>query len=149
MENRNIELISLLPYHVRDKFRHYLSYVHDRLIDIALEEGVYNRLEEFRSDVDFLFLLRLLYGYFVVGFQNYDQMLRFFEDKEISGFQIGSDTFIRHQPFSREWQEIANVLGGIVNEAGIEFYVRPTISIDQVLRQLIQTLPGNTSPSEN
>jgi len=75
MENRTQELTRLLPYIVRDKLRYYLGYVNDRLIDLALEEGVYDRVREVRNEVDLIFLLRLLYGYFVVGFQNYEQML--------------------------------------------------------------------------
>jgi hypothetical protein len=148
MENRTQELIRLLPYIVRDKLRYYLGYVNDRLIDLALEEGVYDRVREVRNEVDLTFLLRLLYGYFVVGFHNYEQMLGFFENKGVRGFQIGSTVYARQSSISREWRQVADELERLVNEAGIALYVKPTLSIDEVLHRIIQSMPSETPNTE-
>jgi len=148
MANRTQELASLLPYTVRDKFRYYLGYVHDRLIDMALEEGVYHRLKELRDEVDLIFLIRLLYGYFVVGFRNYEEMLGFFDKKGVKGFQIGSTVFNRQSPITFEWQRITDELENLVNRAGIAFYVRPTVSVDEVLRRIIRSLSDESVKAE-
>lgn len=148
MANRTQELAGLLPYTVRDKFRYYLGYVSDRLIDMALEEGVYHRLKELRDEVDLIFLVRLLYGYFVVGFRNYEEMLGFFDRKEVKGFQIGSTVFTRQSPITFEWQRITNELENLVNRAGMAFYVRPTVSVDEVLRRIIRSLSDESVKAE-
>jgi hypothetical protein len=135
------ELIQLLPYDVRDRFRYYLDYVHDTLADIAMEEGVYYRLKEIREEAELIFLLRLLYGYFVVGFQNYEQMLSYFESKQVRGFQIGRTAFTRTSPLTAQWQQVANDLERLVSTAELVPYVRPGTSVAEVLRRLIRSLP--------
>lgn len=145
MENRAQELTHLLPYVVRDKLRYYLGYVNDRLIDLALEEGVYDRVSDVRDEVDLIFLIRFLYGYFVVGFQNYGQMLSFFENKGIKGFQIGSTVYTRQSSIYLEWRQVADELERLVNETNIALYIKPTLSIDNVLHRIIRSLPSETS----
>ena len=147
METQVRELTQLLPYDVRDRFRYYLDYMHDMLTDIALEEGLYHRLKEIREEVELIFLLRLLYGYFVVGFQNYEQILDYFESKEVRGFQIGRTSFTRTSPLTAQWHQVANDLERLVSAADLASYVRPGTSVAEVLRRLIRSLP-DTSPEE-
>lgn len=148
MEDRTQELTRLLPYIIRDKLRAYLGYVNDRLIDLALEEGVYDRVREVRSEVHLIFFLRLLYGYFVIGFQNYEQMLGFFEDKGVKGFQIGSTAYTRQSTVSLEWKQVTSELEKLVSETGIALHVKPTLSIDEVLRRIIRSLPNEMPNTE-
>jgi hypothetical protein len=138
------ELIVLLPYDVQDKLRRYLDFAHDRLIDIALEEHLYDRVATIRDDVDLVFLLRLLYGYFVVGFQNYDQMLHFFESKQVRGFQIGSTRFTRDNSLTYEWRQIASELESLIRQSNLGMYVRPTFSSDEVLRSILRATQDGT-----
>lgn len=144
MEDRTQYLIRLLPYAIRDKARGYLGYVHDRLVDLALEEGVYGRIKEIRGQVGLIFLLRLLYGYFVIGYRNYRQMLDFFEDKGVEGFQIGSAVYTRQSQTTFQWQEIAAELESLLADAGIASYVRPSLSVDEVLQRIIDSLPDES-----
>ena len=134
------ELTAQLPYAVRDKLRYYLDYVNDRLVDITLEEGVYDRLAEVRDRVELVFFLRLLYGYFVVGFRNYERMLNYLDGKEVNGFQIGSTTFTRHSSITRDWQEIAGDLEHLVNQTSIGPFVKPGMSVEMVIRRLLRSL---------
>jgi len=53
------ELVGLLPYVMRDQVRYYLDYVNDRLIDLALESGLYSRVREIQKQVELIFVLRL------------------------------------------------------------------------------------------
>jgi hypothetical protein len=140
MEKSVQDLIRLLPYLIRDKAGNYLGYVRDRLIDLALEEGVHDRLMEIQGEADLIFFLRFLYGYFVVGYQNYEQMIEFFEDKGANGFQIGTTAYTRQSQISDEWRQVSGELERIVNEAGIALYVRPTLSVDEVLHRVINSL---------
>jgi hypothetical protein len=121
----------------------YRNYVNDRLIDLALEEGKHNRLKEIQSTVDFILLLRLLYSYFVIGFRNYDQMLSYFENKQVSGFQIGSTEFARQSPITRRWQSVAEDLENLVKDSRLRLYVEPDSTIDSVLRRIIQSVPDD------
>jgi hypothetical protein len=148
MENSAQDLIHLLPYLIRDKARDYLGYVRDRLIDLALEEGVYERVAEIQSEAELIFLLRFLYGYFVVGYQNYEQMLEFFEVKGANGFQIGTTAYTRQSQISDEWRQVSGHLESIVNEAGLALYVRPMLSVDDVLRQVLDSLPNVVTGTE-
>jgi hypothetical protein len=141
METQVRELAQLLPYDVRDRLRYYLDYVHDTLTDIALEEGVFHRLKEIREEVELIFLLRLLYGYFVVGFQNYEQMLDYFESKQVRGFQLGRTVFTRASSLTVQWQQVANDLEHIVSAAELAPSVRPGISVAEVIRRIVQSLP--------
>ena len=134
------ELIWLLPYAIRDKVRYHLGYVNDRLIDIALEEGLYSRLGEVRDEVELIFLVRLLYGYFVIGFENYQRMLDYFAVKEVDGFQIGSMSFTRHSPITQQWREIAGELESYVNERGWAPFIAPGIPDAVVIRRIIDYL---------
>lgn len=143
MAENTQELVALLPYVLREKFSYYRNYVNDRLIDLALEEGKYGRLKEIQGTVDFIFLLRLLYGYFVIGFRNYDQMLRYFGNKQVSGFQIGSTEFTRQSRITRQWQTVAGDLESLVNDSGLRSYVEPDNRIDNVLQRIIQSIPDD------
>ncbi len=140
MEIRVKELSRLLPYIVRDKMNYHLDYVNDRLIDIALEEGVYHRLREIRDQVELIFFVRLLYGYFVIGFQNYERMLAYFDSKGVQGFQIGSTAFTRQSPITRQWHEIAEELADYVREGGWSSFVAPGIPDIVVIRRIIDSL---------
>jgi hypothetical protein len=142
------ELTRLLPYALRDKFQYHFDYVHDRLVDIAMEEGMHHRIKEYQDNVDLIFLLRLLYAYFVIGFHNHDQMLRFFESKQISGFQIGSTAFTRQSSITSEWREVAGELEALVRVTGLSLYVRPTLSIDEVLRRIVRNSPEDIAGTE-
>ncbi len=135
------ELEKKLPYVVRDKARYYLDYVNDRLFEIALEEGVYDRLVEIRSEAEIIFLLRLLYSFFVIGFRNYDGMLDYLGSKDIDGFQIGRANFTRQSTITQHWQEVASELDHLVGTTRIASFVRPGLSVETVIRQIIQSLP--------
>jgi hypothetical protein len=143
------ELVGLLPYVMRDKVRYYLDYVNDRLIDLALESGLYSRVREIQKQVELIFVLRLLYGYFVIGFQNYERMLNYFETMEVDGFQIGSRVFSKRSPITSHWQQVANNIKRLVSETGTSQYVKPTMSTDMVLRQIIQSLPDKTGEKQD
>jgi hypothetical protein len=149
MENRAQDLIHLLPYSIRDKTRGYLGYVHDRLVDLALEEGVYDRIREITDKTDLIFLLRLLYGYFVLGFRNYEQMLGFFESKDVRGFKIGSTAYTRQSHIFLEWRQVADEIERLINEARITLYVKPTLSVDEVLHRIIDSLPNEAADVEH
>jgi hypothetical protein len=149
MEVHIRELQKLLPYAVRDKFRYYLDYVNDRLIDIALEEGIYHRLPDVRPEVEVVFFLRLLYGYFVIGFHNYEKMLSYLDSKEIDGFQIGSTVFTKQSPITRHWSEVAHELERLVKQTSTASLVRPSMSIEAVIRQIVRALPGQTESRES
>lgn len=135
------ELARLLPYNARDKFRYYLDYINDRLFDIALEERVVNRLNEIQQVVELVFFLRHLYKYFAVGYQNFSQALDFFEDKQATGFRIGTRVFTRQSSLTTNWSSLVSELEDLVDQAGLGRYVRLNFSDDFVLRELIQSLP--------
>jgi hypothetical protein len=140
MEGNVRELGNQLPYAARDKLRYYLDYVNDRLVDITLEEGVYDRLAEIRTQVELVFFLRLLYGYFVIGFRNYERMLSYLDAKEIDGFQIGSTTFTRQSAITHDWREIARDLDHLVSQTTIGSFVKPGMSVEAVIRRLVHSL---------
>jgi hypothetical protein len=143
MEDHVRELMSQLPYSVREKFRDYLGYVNDTLIDVALEEGMSHRLEQVRAQVELIFFLRLLYGYFVVGFRNYERMLAYLDSKEIDGFQIGRTAFTKRSPITYQWHEIARELEQLTLQSGLARFVRPTMSTEAVIREIMLSLPDN------
>jgi hypothetical protein len=143
------DLGAQLPYTVRDKLRYYLDYINDRLIDITLEEGVYDRLAEVRDQVELVFFLRLLYGYFVIGFRNYERMLNYLDAKEVNGFQIGSTTFTRQSNITRDWQEIARELDHLVNQTSIGLFVKPGMSVETVIRRLVRSRSDSAEDSSS
>ena len=141
MRARTRDLVGLLPYEMRDKVGYYLNYVNDRLIDIADEEGKGDRITEIRDEFEIIFLLKLLYGHFVVGFQNYESLLDFFEAKNISGFTIGSSSFSRQnkvqseQSLDNDWRTLQRDLLTLISNLGYTRYMR--VSVDTVIRDIV------------
>jgi len=144
MNEQNKELIRLLPYEIRDKYRHYRDYVHDRLVDIAMEQQMLDRVAKVEERADLVFLLRLLQGYFVIGFRNYDQMLGYLQGKQVDGFQIGGTEFRRNSPITIQWQAIASELESIINRSTLRQYLQPFLSVDDVIRSLLQSAQDST-----
>ena len=141
MENRTQELVNQLPYAVHDKLVYYLNYVDARLADVVVEEKAPDKLlKQIRSEVEFMFLLRWLYGYFVVGFQNYERTLDYFENKKVNGFKIGSGTFNKQSPLTSQWERVANDFERLVRQPEVARYVLPKTSMDTVLRQIVRSI---------
>ena len=122
---------------LQDKVHFYFDFVKDRLFEIAIIENRQEIAERFKKDIELIFLLRLLYGYFVLGYRNYDASLRFFEYLNINGFQIGTTHYSRNTPITQEWLNLAEEIETLVRENHIESYMLPTLSTDEIIRELL------------
>ena len=137
MPENETDLVKLLPYALQDKVHYYYDFVKDRLFDIAVIENRLETAQRYEKDIELIFFLRLLYGYFVLGYRNYDDSLRFFEVLNINGFQIGTTHFSRNTPITREWLNLAEGIETLIQENQVESYMRPTISTDEIIRELL------------
>lgn len=137
MKQRTRELTHLLPYTFRDKFRYYLDFVNDRLYDIAVVEGKKELIPIINERVEFLFLLRMLYGYYVIGYENYKNFLNYFMEMQVDGFKIGTTDFTRDSEITQEWGLIAREFTSIIEEYALSDYVRPTMATDELIRKIL------------
>jgi hypothetical protein len=133
------ELENQLPYTIREKLRYYLDFVHDRLFEVAKLEDVQSQVPLIRDEVELIFLLRMLYGYFVIGYRNYASMLEYFESMQVDGFQIGTTEFSSTSRITLDWRRLAASLATLIEESRIEQYVRPSLSTDEVIRRIIRS----------
>lgn len=140
MAGTETDLVKLLPYTLQEKTHYFYDFVKDRLFEVAVIEKLVGVARRFEKDIELIFLLRLLYGYFVLGYQNYDASLRFFESLNIDGFQIGTTHYSRDNTITREWFSLAEELEILMRENQIERYMRPTISTDEIIRELLTHL---------
>ena len=143
MEERTRVLEGLLPYAVREKYRYYVDYMHDRVYEIALEERVEYRSRDVRSTVELVLLMRFLYGYFVLGFENYERMLEYLEGKQVRGFQIGRMTFAKTSFFSEDWRQVSTELKRLTAQSELREYIQPSLSSDEAIRRLLQSSLGS------
>jgi hypothetical protein len=134
-----MDLENQLPYAVREKLRYYLDFVHDRLHEVAHIENKGELARSVRKEVDLVFLLRLLYGYFVVGYRNYAGVLHYFDSQEVDGFRIGTTDFTISSQITLEWRQLATDLETLLADGRIAQYVRPTMSTDEVIRRILQS----------
>lgn len=137
MEPHTRRFVNDLPYSIRDRIQRYIDFVDEILVDIALEEGVYEQIGVVRRDIETIFLLRLLYGYYVLGQQNYERMMDFLGSFQINGFQIGGSTFQRNGTTDREWREVATELERIIDASGVQHYILASQSIETVIRDYV------------
>lgn len=150
MRKETQQLIQLLPYNMRERARGYLDYVSDVLHEVALQEGVYPRRNEVQYEIEIIFLLKLIYAYFVTGYQNFDNVLRYIEGKGAQGFSIGSSTFSRQGDLVRNWQTVVRELNAIVreldtisgnqdtvNRSNLSQYVVTYGSVESIIRQIV------------
>jgi hypothetical protein len=137
MPANETDLVRLLPYILQDKVHYYFDFIKDRLFEIAIVENRTEMARRFEKDVELIFFMRLLYGYFVLGYQNYDSSLQFFEAFDVDGFQIGTTHYSRNSSVTQEWHDIATGLETIIQENEIERYMRPTISTDEIIKELL------------
>jgi hypothetical protein len=137
MSENQTDPVKLLPYTLQDRVRYYYDFVKDRLFEVAVIERRQEIARRFENDFELIFLLRLLYGYFVLGYRNYDASLRFFESLNIDGFQIGTTHYSRDNTITQEWFNLAEDLETLVRENQIERYMRPAISTDEIIRELL------------
>lgn len=140
MAGNEADLVKLLPYALQDKIHYYYDFVKDRLFEVALIEKQSEVARRFEKDIELIFLLRLLYGYFVLGYRNYDASLRFFESLEVDGFQIGTTHYSRDNTITQEWSDLAEEIEILIRENQIERYMRPTIATDEIIRELLTQL---------
>ena len=133
------ELETQLPYVIRDKLRYYLGFVHDRLFEVARLEDMEKQVSLVRGEVELIFLLRMLYGYFVIGYRNYAAMLSYFESMEVDGFQIGTTRFSPTSQITLDWRQLATSLEMLVKEDDIEQYVKPSLTTDEVIRRILRS----------
>jgi hypothetical protein len=133
------ELETQLPYAIQEKLRYYLDFVHDRLFEVAKLEDMEKQVSLVRDEVELIFLLRMLYGYFVIGYRNYAAMLSYFESMEVDGFQIGTTEFSPKSQITLDWRQLATNLEMLVKEDRIEQYVKPSLSTDEVIRRILQS----------
>lgn len=143
------ELESQLPYAIRDKLRYYLDFVHDRLFEVAKLEDMEKHISTVRGEVELVFLLRMLYGYFVVGYRNYAAMLDYFESMQVDGFQIGTTVFSASSPITLQWRRLATDLETLLTESEVAQYVRPTLSTDEVIRRILRSRIDKQQESNN
>jgi hypothetical protein len=136
-EIRRLE--DLLPYSIRDRFRYYLGFVNDRLFEIAKLEDLEKYIPAIRDEVELIFLLRLLYGYFVIGYRNYTSMLEYFKRMQVEGFQIGTTEFSPTSRITLEWRQLATGMERLLMESEAAQYVRPTLSTDEVIRRILRS----------
>ena len=148
MEQHIREFVSNFPYSIRDRIQRYIEFVDERLVDIALEEGVYQQISVIRGDIETIFFLRFIYGYYVVGQQNYDRMMNFLGAFQINGFQIGSSTFQRDSALDREWRELARGLEGIIDDSGVQRYVLARESIETIIRNYVANIDEGANNGE-
>ena len=137
MARSEANLVKLLPYVLQDKVHYYFDFVKDRLFEVAHIEKQSEVAQRFEKDIELIFLLRLLYGYFVLGYRNYDAALSFFESLEVEGFQIGTTHYSRDNPITQEWSDLAEEIEVLIRENQIERYMRPTIGTDEIIRDLL------------
>lgn len=131
------ELERLLPYTIRDRWWYYRDFVRDRSFEIAKLDDMEEQRKSAERYIDLIFLLRMLYGYFVIGYQNYDATLSYFESRQVDGFQIGTTEFSGRSQITLDWQELVNSLKTLVRELGIGQYVEPSLSTDEVIRRIL------------
>jgi len=149
MAERIRRLENMLPYAIRDKLRYYLDFVNDRLFEIAKLENMDEHIPAIRGEVELIFLLRLLYGYLVVGYRNYAAMLEYFKMMQVDGFQIGATEFSLSSPITLQWRQLATDLETLLMESEVAQYVRPTLSTDEVIRQLLHSRIDKRQESSN
>lgn len=137
MVENQMDLVQLLPYSLQDKLRYYYDFVKDRLFEVAITDKRQDIARHFEKDIELIFLMRLLYGYFVLGYRNYDASLHFFESLNINGFQIGTTHYSRNSLITQEWRNLAEGIETLVRENRIERFMRSTISTDEVIRELL------------
>ena len=137
MADTETNLVTLLPYALQDKVRYYFDFVKDRLFEVAIIEKRQEIARRFEKDIELIFLLRLLYGYFVLGYRNYDASLRFFESLNINGFQIGTTHYSRNVSITQEWFNLAEEIETLVRNNRVERYMQSTLSTDEVIRELL------------
>lgn len=125
---------------MQDKIHYYFDFVKDRLFEVAFLEKQLEFAQRFEKDIELIFLLRLLYGYFVLGYRNYDAALRFFESLEVDGFQIGTTHYSRDNLITQEWSDLAEEIEILIRENQIERFMRPTIGTDEIIRDLLTQL---------
>jgi hypothetical protein len=116
-----------------------MDFINDRLFDVATIENKRQIIPQVREEIEFVFLMRMLYGYFVIGQRNYQQMLEYFERMEVQGFQIGSTEFTQTSRFTREWQDLAREMESLVVENDLLRFVQPSIATDEVIRRVLDT----------
>lgn len=150
------ELIALLPYNMRERSRGYMDFVNDTLYSVALEEGVYDRRGEVQYEVEMVFMLKLLYAYFVTGYQNFTQVLEFLEHRGADGFEIGSSSYRRNSDVTHDWERVVSELIGIAH--GIEGtdqmgfltrYVMGYGSTEAIVRDIVQNAFGINGAHDN
>lgn len=142
MPENQTDLVNILPYNLQDKVRYYFDFVKDRLFEVAIIEKRQEIARRFEKDVELIFLLRFLYGYFVLGYHNYDASLRFFESLNIDGFQIGTTHYVRRASISQEWFNLAEEIETLVRNNQIERYMQSALSTDEIIRELLASFDG-------
>jgi hypothetical protein len=142
MAQGETDLIKLLPYTLQDKVRYYFDFVKDRLFEVSIIEKSQHVARQFEKDIELIFLIRLLYGYFVLGYRNYDASLRFFESQNIDGFQIGTTHYSRNSSITQEWRDLSEEIETLIRNNQIEKYVLSSQSTDEIIRELLTSFEG-------
>lgn len=137
MTDNQTELVTLLPYSLQDKVRYYFDFVKDRLFEVAIIEKRQKIARRFEKDIELIFVLRLLYGYFALGYRNYDASLHFFESLNINEFQIGTTNYSRNASITQEWFNLAEEIETLVRNNRVERYMQSALSIDEIIRELL------------
>lgn len=150
MRKETQQLIQLLPYNMRERTRGYLDYVSDVLHEVSLQEGVYTRRNEVQYEIEVIFLLKLIYAFFVTGYQNFDSVLQYIEGKGARGFSIGSSSFSRQGNLANSWRTVVRELNAIVQEldtitttqeaatrSNFSRYVTTYGSVESIVRQIV------------
>jgi hypothetical protein len=137
MRKETQQLIQLLPYNMRERTRGYLDYVSDVLHEVSLQEGVYARRNEVQYEIEIIFLLKLIYAYFVTGYQNFDNILQYIEGKGAQGL-------------ANSWRIVVRELNAIVQEldtiattqeaatrSNFSRYITTYGSVESIVRQIV------------
>jgi hypothetical protein len=140
MEQNTRLLRRHLPWSIRKKLDYHMDYINEKLIDIALEEGKISQVDYYRETVEIIFFLRLLRSYFVTGYANYEGMLRFFQQKNIIGFQIGSHVFDQTSRLTVDWSGVATAFDSFVATLPISHYILSDSPDEAVLWKIVRDL---------
>jgi hypothetical protein len=62
------------------------------------------------------------------------------DSKDVEGFQVGSTAFTRGSSITREWREVARDLDQLVNQTSIGSFVKPGMSVQTVICQIVRSL---------
>jgi hypothetical protein len=137
VEDRAHRLEVLLPYALRDRFRSFIDYVRDRLIDVAKEEKVEGPDRSRREEIEIIFLLRFLYGQLAIGVENYEGTLSYLRSKNVAGYQFGGTEFTQGSGFTQRWRSVVLAFGDLLRDDRLNRLVTDSLSVDTVLRELI------------